>query len=319
MVLSSASPSGPRVSWCSIFLMSSALCANIKTPVFWSWTSTHLYIHCVCVVEDGLSGLWSTTQCGMTLLLCGGVRFGSQGAWRISSPWWSCPSLWHSGRGQVLEILEEGLNHLSIWRMLSNHAPGGIEGVIFLGPGVYHCRPSIFWLCLLIGGTRQHNLSLGIWWCVCMFHCTHYSLGIMGLARLGVTRISLSLQWRVPALTPTAGRVLIGHVAWCEWTSNQWWRIGQTKEAYGLNSVGGAPSTKCGSPCWTSYFPPGQICLQVQEGPFSLALAFQYRPSQCGVLRHGCRCSLILPSYSGSYKPFGHLGEPWCGSSMWQK
>jgi hypothetical protein len=46
---SSSSPFGPRASWCSISLSRLALCTNIRTPVVQSWTSMHLYIHCVCV------------------------------------------------------------------------------------------------------------------------------------------------------------------------------------------------------------------------------------------------------------------------------
>ncbi len=40
---------GPSDSWCSISLRRSALFADIRTPVVWSWTSMHWYIHCVCV------------------------------------------------------------------------------------------------------------------------------------------------------------------------------------------------------------------------------------------------------------------------------
>ncbi len=159
-------------------------------------------------------------------------------------------------------------------------------------------RPFIFQLPLSIARTQQPNQSLGIGLCVCTFPCIHCSLCIVGCIHLGETGSSSCLLSQVHVLMPTVGRAVVNCVACCGRTSSQWHQIGRATEAYNFVQAGSALSIECGSPCRTSSFPPGQKCLQVQEGTSSPAPIFQYRPLQYGILRHGCRCSLIAPSCS---------------------
>ena len=155
-----------------------------------------------------------------------------------------------------------------------------------------------------------------------MFCCSYGSLDREDFARPGETRTSLCLQCRVHVLTPIVGKVSGDRGACCRRTSSQLHQIVCVTGGYVLGSrsalAGNVPGIGYASPCWTSSSPLGHICLQVRGGTFLQAPTFRYCPWRYGILRHGCRCSSIVPSCLGIGRPFDCLDALLCGSSTCQ-